>query len=157
VTGLSTLPIPDDVNGGWRRYRLEREELIGMTQTVNDTTVLERIREAVDGASASRVFGTPIVRDGLTVLPVAKIGGGGGGGSGTGPAVDGQETGGAGGGFGGGFGVTAKPLGVFVIKDGTVRWRPAIDVNKVILGGQLVAVTALLVVRAIIKARAARP
>jgi uncharacterized spore protein YtfJ len=86
------------------------------------------------------------------VLPVAKISGGGGGGGGTGPAVEGQETGGS----GGGFGLTAKPLGVFVIKDGTVRWRPAIDVNKVILGGQLVAVTALLVVRALVKGRRRR-
>jgi len=60
------------------------------------------------------------------------------------------------GGLGGGFGLMAKPLGVFVIKDGTVRWRPAIDVNKVILGGQIVAVTALLVVRAFIKARRPR-
>jgi uncharacterized spore protein YtfJ len=123
-----------------------------MAQTANDAAVLERIREAVDGASADRVFGTPVVRGDLTVLPVAKIGGGGGGGSGTGPAVEGSETGG----LGGGFGLMAKPLGVFVIKDGTVRWRPAIDVNKVILGGQIVAVTALLVVRAFIKARRPR-
>jgi uncharacterized spore protein YtfJ len=95
------------------------------------------------------VFGNPIVQDGLTVLPVAKVSGGGGGGSGTGPASEGQETGGT----GGGLGLSAKPLGVFVIKNGKVSWRPAIDVNKVILGGQVVAVAALLVVRALIKAR----
>ncbi len=123
-----------------------------MTPTANGTAVLDGIREAVDGAAAGRVFGEPIVQGNLTVLPVAKVSGGGGGGGGTGPAVEGQETGGS----GGGFGVTAKPLGVFVIKDGTVRWRPAIDVNKVILGGQLVAVTALLVVRALVKGRRRR-
>ena len=33
---------------------------------------------------------------------------------------------------------------VFAIHDdGRVRWHPAIDVNRVILGGQLVAATAL--------------
>ena len=124
-----------------------------MTQTThNDANVMETIREVVESASADRVFGTPITQDGLTVLPVAKVGGGGGGGSGTGPATEGQENGGA----GGGLGLSAKPLGVFVIKDGTVAWRPAIDVNKVILGGQIVAAIALLTIRALIKARQAR-
>lgn len=121
-----------------------------MTQgTHNGANVMETIREVVDNASAGRVFGTPISHDGLTVLPVAKVSGGGGGGGGTGPGQDGHETGGT----GGGLGVSTKPLGVFVIKDdGAVRWRPAIDVNKVILGGQIVAVVALLTVRALIKA-----
>jgi uncharacterized spore protein YtfJ len=127
--------------------------MIDMTSTTaNNTAVLETVREAVDSATAGRVFGTPVVQDGLTVLPVAKVSGGGGGGGGTGPASEGQESAGA----GGGLGVSAKPLGVFVIKDGKVSWRPAIDVNKVILGGQIVAVTALLVVRAFLKARSRR-
>ena len=51
--------------------------------------------------------------------------------------------------------MSAKPLGVFVLRDGKVGWRPAIDVNKVIIGGQVVAVTGLLVARALIKARSA--
>jgi uncharacterized spore protein YtfJ len=124
-----------------------------MTQaTHNDMNVLETIREVVENAAAGKVFGAPISQDGLTVLPVAKVSGGGGGGSGTGPAADGHETGGT----GGGVGVSAKPLGVFVIRDGNVRWRPAIDINKVIVGGQIVAVIALLTVRALIKARGKR-
>jgi uncharacterized spore protein YtfJ len=118
--------------------------------TANNTAVLETVREAVDGATAGRVFGTPVVQDGLTVLPVAKVSGGGGGGGGTGPTAEGQETGGA----GGGLGLSAKPLGVFVIKDGKVSWRPAIDVNKVILGAQAVAIVAMLLARVIVKARA---
>jgi len=124
-----------------------------MTQTRhNDANVMETIREVIDNASADRVFGTPINQDGLTVLPVAKVGGGGGGGGGTGPAPEGRENTGA----GGGLGVSAKPLGVFVIKDGTVGWRPAIDVNKVILGGQIVALAALLTIRTVVRARARR-
>jgi hypothetical protein len=45
---------------------------------------------------------------------------------------------------------------VFVIGNGAVRWRPAIDVNRVVLGGQLVAITALLTVRLLVKLRARR-
>ena len=118
----------------------------------NDTAVLETIREVIDHAAAGKVFGAPVVQDGITVLPVAKVSGGGGGGGGSGAVERGQEGSGA----GGGVGLTAKPLGVFVIKDGDVAWRPAIDINKVIIGGQIVAVIALLVLRAVIKARAAR-
>jgi hypothetical protein len=51
--------------------------------------------------------------------------------------------------------MSAKPFGVFVVADGDVSWRPAVDVNRVILGGQLVAIAALLVLRALIKARMA--
>jgi uncharacterized spore protein YtfJ len=127
--------------------------LVDVTSTTaNSTDVLDTVREVIGNASAGRVFGTPIVQDGLTVLPVAKISGGGGGGNGNGPLSEGHETGGT----GGGLGLSAKPLGVFVIADGKVSWRPAIDVNKVILGGQIVAVTALLVVRAFLAARSRR-
>jgi uncharacterized spore protein YtfJ len=115
----------------------------------HDAGALDTIRELVDSATAGKVFGAPITQDGLTVLPVAKVSGGGGGGNGGREDADDPRAGGV----GGGLGLSAKPLGVFVIKEGTVGWRPAIDINKVILGGQLVAITALLVVRALIKAR----
>jgi len=58
---------------------------------------------------------------------------------------EGTEAGG-----GGGFGLSAKPAGAFIIRDGKVRWRPVVDVNRVILGAQAVAVAALLVARAVI-------
>lgn len=119
-----------------------------MTQA-NGTPVLETVRGVVESASAEKVFGHPITQDGVTLVPVAKVSGGGGGGSGTGPGREGQETGGT----GGGVGLAAKPLGVFVVKEGRVSWRPAIDINKVIIGGQIVIVAALLVIRALIKAR----
>jgi len=108
----------------------------------SDSAVLETLREVVD--NAGKVFGPPLTQDGLTVLPVAKISSGGGGGGGT----DRQENSGA----GAGIGVAAKPLGVFVVRDGKVRWQPALDVNRIILGGQIVAVVALLVARAFVKA-----
>jgi uncharacterized spore protein YtfJ len=110
-------------------------------------TVLDTVREMVDHGVAEKVYGSPLERDGVTVLPVAKVSGGGGGGR---PAEAGP---GQGGGTGGGLGLSAKPLGVFVLKDGKVRWQPAIDVNRVVLGGQIVAVVALLVLRGLLKAR----
>ena len=116
----------------------------------NNTAVLETVRDAIEHAAAGKVFGAPVEHDGITVLPVAKVSGGGGGGGGTGPAEGGRDASGA----GGGLGLSAKPLGVFVIKDGAVAWQPALDVNKVIIGAQIVAVAALLVVRAIVKSRA---
>jgi uncharacterized spore protein YtfJ len=120
-----------------------------MSMTTDDNAVLESLRDAIDHTVTGRVFGEPVVQDGLIVLPVAKVAGGAGGGGGSsGSAGEGQESG-----SGSGFGVWARPVGVFVIKDGKVGWRPAIDVTKVLLGSQAVAVAALLVVRAFVKRR----
>ena len=83
------------------------------------------------------------------MLPVAKMAGGVGGGTGTRSGTDDKPENGS----GGGIGLTARGLGVFVAKDGAVTWRPAIDVNRVILGGQVVAVVAFLMPRALIQAR----
>jgi len=127
-----------------------------MAKDVKDHAgIFNSLREIIDTAGADKVFGPPISHNGMIVLPVATVRGGGGGGGGTGPAGENQEAEAAPGGAGGGFGLVARPLGVFVIKEGEVGWRPAIDVNKVIIGGQLVAVAALLVIRALIKKRRA--
>ena len=101
-----------------------------------------------DVARVGRVFGEPVVQNGVTVIPAARIGGGGGGGG----KQEGDQPGQ---GSGGGFGLGATPAGVFVIKDGDVRWRPAIDINKIIIGGQTVAVVALLIARSIVRMRSA--
>lgn len=45
----------------------------------------------------------------------------------------------------------ATPAGVYVIRDGAVDWEPAVDMGRVILVGQLVAIVALLVLRSILK------
>jgi uncharacterized spore protein YtfJ len=125
----------------------------------SDTAVLEAIRDAIGSAGAGGVYGEPVSRDGVTVLPAAKLSGGGGGGTGEGnppTASEGKRTNMSGRGNGGGFGVSAKPMGAFVIQDNAVRWRPAVDVNRVILGGQIVAASALLAVSAIVAARSRR-
>jgi uncharacterized spore protein YtfJ len=90
---------------------------------------------AQDAMTARRVFGDPVELGGVTIIPVARVRGGGGGGANQG------DRGGV------GFGINARPAGVYVVSRGTVVWRPAIDVNRIILGGQLVAVAAIWALR----------
>jgi len=74
--------------------------------------------------TARTVYAEPVEKDGVTVIPAALVMGGGG--FGTGHDKNGGK------GEGGGMGVVARPVGAFVIKNGEVRWRPAIDVNRLI-------------------------
>jgi uncharacterized spore protein YtfJ len=111
--------------------------------------VQEVITQARDSLTVKRVFGEPYERDGVTVIPAARVQGGAGGGGGEGP-------GGQGNGSGGGFGMSARPAGVFLIRGDDVTWRPALDLNRVILGGQAVAIVALLTIRTFVKSRSAR-
>lgn len=104
-----------------------------------------RVREVI---GASKVFGEPIERDGMTVIPVTKVAGGGTGGSGS-DSHQGQ-------GFGGGLGWGSRPTGVYVLRDGEVSWRPAVDVNQAIVAASAVLVTALLTLRAMLRLRGKR-
>jgi uncharacterized spore protein YtfJ len=104
------------------------------------------IAQARDAMTVKRVFGEPYEKGGVTVVPVARVHGGAGGGGGESAA--GEEKG-----SGGGFGMSARPVGVFVIRGEELSWRPAVDVNRIILGGQIVAVVALLTIRSMAKAR----
>jgi uncharacterized spore protein YtfJ len=97
-----------------------------------------------DALTAKRVYGDPIERDGATIIPAATVRGGAGGG--------GEEQR-----AGAGFGLVARPVGAFVFKDGKVHYRPAIDVNRAVLGGQIVAGIALHPIGALIRARTMRP
>ena len=106
------------------------------------------LSQARDTITVRRVYGEPIERDGILVIPAASVGGGGGGGSGEG-TKEGQE----GTGTGAGFGVRARPVGAFVVRDGEVTWQPAIDVTRIVLGGQLVAIVGFITLRKVIVAR----
>jgi uncharacterized spore protein YtfJ len=108
--------------------------------------VKETVSSAAQAMAVGRVFGEPCQRNGMTIIPVARIAGGAGGGGGEAPQGEGQ-------GEGSGFGISAKPVGVFVLTSDKVRWQPAVDVNRVILGAQVVAIAALLTVRSIVRAR----
>ena len=105
----------------------------------------EMISGARDVVSVKRVYGDPYEKNGLTVIPAATVRGGGGGGVGN------DENGESGG--GGGFGLIGRSSGAWIIEDGRVTWRPAIDVNRIVAGGQLIAPAAILVAGRILLAR----
>lgn len=78
-----------------------------------------------------QIFGPLVEKGGVTVVPVARVRGGGG--------LGGQErrephqT-------NGGFGFTSQPAGAWVVTDaGKVQWHPALDVMRLAALGQLVA------------------
>ena len=98
--------------------------------------VHELVATTRDALTARRVFGEPYERDGVTVIPAADLRGGVGGGGGQ--DERGQH------GEGGGFGLVARPAGAYIVRDGTVRWRPAFDVNRAIGIAGAVAVVGLL-------------
>jgi uncharacterized spore protein YtfJ len=82
---------------------------------------LTRLAERLGAnAAASAVFGTPVERDGVTVIPVARVrwGFGGGGGGRNAKAQDG---------WGGGGGVQAAPLGFIEVRDGGAQYRRVHD------------------------------
>lgn len=118
-----------------------------MTQVDAAFSRLDAIRDLL---TVKKVFGEAYETDGVTVIPVADVrgGGGGGGGEGTDPQHQGQGSG-----SGMGFGVKVRPAGAFVIKNRDVAWVPALDVTRIVVGGQLVAIAALLLLRQMIRQR----
>jgi uncharacterized spore protein YtfJ len=93
-----------------------------------------------DALSVERVFGSPRTIDGTTIVPVARFGGGAGGGGGAG--TDSQH--GEGHGFGSALGLGARPVGVYTVEDGHLAWKPAIDVDRLARGAQVLAGIALI-------------
>ena len=89
---------------------------------------LERLAGAVGGSVRTQtVYGHPVEREGITVIPVARVSYGFGGGGG---ASAGAEHGEGGGGAG-----QARPVGFISVRDGTAEFRsipdPAADARRV--------------------------
>jgi len=101
----------------------------------------ELLRGAQDAIAAKRVYGEPVERDGVTVIPAAALRGGGGGG--------GDDTNNG----GGGFGLTARPVGAYVVSGEKVEWKPAIDVQRLMVGWQVVAGLAVLAAWSLARSR----
>jgi uncharacterized spore protein YtfJ len=92
-----------------------------------------RLAESIGSrAKVATVFGEPIEREGVTVVPVAtaRWGMGGGGGQGASQHHYSQH------GYGGGGGMVVKPVGYLVMRGGDVEYRE--------IGGALRALTAML-------------
>jgi uncharacterized spore protein YtfJ len=73
---------------------------------------------------AHAVFGEPVEREGVTVIPVARAAWGFGGGSGQGDEGEGS---------GGGGGASASAVGYLEIKDGETSFRPIIDTRPFVI------------------------
>jgi len=118
------------------------------------------------GARAAAVFGEPVERDGVTVIPVAKarwgFGGGAGSGEGGAAAEAGTEdaespaagrrrgrgmgrSGGGGTGSGGGGGAMVVPAGYIEIKAGKTDYHPIIDPAQVAIVGTIATAVVLVV------------
>lgn len=82
--------------------------------------------------NARTVFSEPCQQDGATIITAAQVRGGG--------RMNRQAEH-----DNGGMGMSGRPVGAYVIRGGEVSWKPAIDLNRVIFRGQLIALTALLV------------
>ena len=109
----------------------------------------EIFTETKDLVTVKKVYGEPYQSNGVTLIPAASVrggmGSGEGDGSGTTPA-----------GRGGGMGIAARPIGAYRIKGDDVVWVPAVDLTRIIVTGQIVAIVAMLVIRSILKARSKR-
>jgi len=101
----------------------------------------EMLAGARDTMTVKRVYGDPIERDGMLVIPAANVVGGGGGGG------DQDQNG------GGGFGVSATPAGAWVIRDGEVEWEPAVDATRIATLGMIVAIVFIWSIRSMAKSR----
>jgi uncharacterized spore protein YtfJ len=106
-----------------------------LSESSTKRSIDDEIRGTLDAMSVRRVFGDPYVADGVTIVPVARVTGaaGGGGGEGTGPGSTGGR------GFGSSFGLGAHPVGIYKICDGKVKWKPTIDVNRLLRSTQVLA------------------
>jgi uncharacterized spore protein YtfJ len=105
--------------------------------------VMDKVVEGVrDSATVRKVYGDPIEKDGMTIIPAAAVMGGGGGGEGEGPEQQGV-------GQGAGYGVRARPIGEYVVRNGDVEWKPSVDVTRVAVAGIALAAVIALTVRAI--------
>lgn len=102
-----------------------------MSQSIDDLVKGHR-----DAITVKKVFGEPYQRNGVTVIPAAKVMGGGGGGMGESPDGAGQ-------GVGTGFGMAGRPAGAFIIRGEDVKWQPAVDANRVMAGAFMLAALAL--------------
>lgn len=117
----------------------------------------ELVGGITDSASVRRVFGAPIERDGIVIIPVASIRGAFGGGESTSapggaaepaaPAVPAALPAG----WGGGAAWSATPAGTYVLKNGEVSWVPAVDANRSVLLGCLTGIVSLLVIRSVVR------
>jgi uncharacterized spore protein YtfJ len=108
------------------------------------TTFVERLAAKLGtNAHATTVYGAPVEREGITVIPVARVRYGFGGGSGR--EKEGKE------GSGGGGGVYAAPVGYIELKDNSSEYRPIRDPTAMVPMIAVAGVLGLLALRGLTK------
>jgi uncharacterized spore protein YtfJ len=114
--------------------------------------MMERVlAHLTDLSSPTAVFGAPIERGEMTLIPVSKysVSLGVGGGGGTGPKqIDAPALGGEG--VGGG-GAKGRPIATIIVTPQRVEIQPIIDVTRVALAGMATAVAMTLFITATIR------
>jgi hypothetical protein len=101
----------------------------------------DALAQLADRLRENQVFGPAVERNGVTVVPVADVRGGGAKGRAPHEAN-------------GGFGFRSRPAGAWVITgDGKVTWNPAVDVTRIAVVAQVVTAAALVLVGLIIRTR----
>jgi len=107
--------------------------------------VLDRLARTIGrGAGAGAVFGAPVERDGVSVIPVAVSRFAFGGGGGRGPTADGRGEG-----QGGGGAAAARPCGFIEIRGGRARFRRIWDPRSIVVAALAAVATASLAARLI--------
>jgi len=94
---------------------------------MSSVAILQSLKESIVSANVKAVYGEPVVAQGKTIIPVAKIMYGYGGGAGTGGAGNSMARGEGG---GGGGGARAIPVGVVEVSDAGTRFVPISDRKK---------------------------
>lgn len=87
---------------------------------LDESTALAELRSLMAELPDGTVFGAPVERGGVTLVPAAQV------------RVRADTA-------------TTAPTGAFAIIDGTVRWVPAVDVIRANLGWQVVAAVGIVV------------
>jgi uncharacterized spore protein YtfJ len=122
------------------RWRSDHERAgFARAKEALDVDVEKLLARAADNLSVCRAFGAAYEKDGMLIIPVAIVAGGGGAGTrqgrnrhsspaaGATPQDSGQAE------AGGGFGGLVLPSGAYVVKGDQVRWVPAVDVTIAVL------------------------
>src|SRR5712692_1412714 len=105
---------------GGETMSIATEQEMGLVPASRADAFLERLAEKMGAhAKASVVFGEPVERGGVTIVPVARARWGFGGGAGS--------RAGEGGGSGGGGGMMVSPVGYIEMQEGQSRFRPIPD------------------------------
>lgn len=109
---------------------------------VSSADVIETL---ADRLSKNQVFGTPVQQGKTTLVPVAHARAGGG--LGGRPRGRGEQ-------INGGVGFVARPVGAWAIgENGSVVWHPAVNVNRIVWGGQLALAATIVAVTALVTRR----